>query len=390
MEKKLCETLCNLRVSLCEILFHTEEHSGTRSFTEKNVFLFGNAIIGLALMSAFWLVPDSSARKPRPEEAKAAEHMAQSLACIQQYCAENRINAGNPEDTRHTGLIGPEWSEITTTIGDPAAKRTTVNPRFAALIAHLLLEAGVHPGDTIAVGSSGSFPALLIASLSAAKALNLHPLVIISLGSSSFGASNPDFTLWDMYRLLLAKGLIDVPPVAASLGGEDDTGAGFEPTVIARLTESIRQAGIPLINEKELAKNVSMRARLYRNARLFINSGGGVANIGTSAEVLRLHPGLVRHAAIPPPDRQGMIHLMLQKEIPVIHLLYIKGLAQRYGIPWDPASLNVPGKNDGAFPGRDGAVNIVLIILGMAWFTAFLLRFRMLNNSRRKPSEPYV
>jgi hypothetical protein len=78
-----------------------------------------------------------------------------------------------------------------------------------------------------------------------------------------------------------------------------------------------------------------------------------------------------------------MIHAMLQKEIPVIHLLYIKGLAQRYGIPWDPASLPVSGGSDGAFPGRAGAGHVVLIIIGLAWFSAFLVRFRMLYNSAR-------
>jgi hypothetical protein len=115
----------------------------------------------------------------------------------------------------------------------------------------------------------------------------------------------------------------------------------------------------------------------------FINSGGGIANIGTSASVLKLRPGLLKSAVIPEPERQGMIHAMLQKEIPVIHLLYIKGLAQRYGIPWDPASLPVSGGSDGAFPGRAGAGHVVLIIIGLAWFSAFLVRFRMLYNSAR-------
>ena len=94
--------------------------------------------------------------------------MEKSLRIINDYCIQNQINTDNPEDTGHTGLIGPEWSDLTTTLGDPEAKRTTINPNFAGLIAELLIQAGVKQGDTIAIGSSASFPALLIASLSAA------------------------------------------------------------------------------------------------------------------------------------------------------------------------------------------------------------------------------
>jgi hypothetical protein len=35
---------------------------------------------------------------------------------------------------------------------------------------------------------------------------------------------------------------------------------------------------------------------------------------------------------------------MAVRGIPVIHLLYIKGIAQAYGLPWDPVPLPEPGK----------------------------------------------
>jgi hypothetical protein len=35
---------------------------------------------------------------------------------------------------------------------------------------------------------------------------------------------------------------------------------------------------------------------------------------------------------------------MASRQIPVIHLLYIKGLVDRYGLSWDPVPLPQPGK----------------------------------------------
>ena len=122
-------------------------------------FLLINGIIGIIFIMSIFLLFKSPNLSESPEPRLAAEYMEQSLKTIQDYCIQHQINTDNPEDSRHTGLIGPEWSEITTTLGDPEAKRTTINPNFAALIAHLLQEAGVKKGDTIAIGSSASFPA---------------------------------------------------------------------------------------------------------------------------------------------------------------------------------------------------------------------------------------
>lgn len=353
-----------------------------RNIGNKERFLLTNSLIGIGLTVILFILFNTREKPEAPELRLAAENMEQSLKLIREYCIQHRINTDNPEDTRQTGLIGPEWSEITTTIGDPEAKRTTVNPNFAALIAHLLLEAGVKKGDTIAIGSSASFPALMIASLSAASALELYPLVIISFGSSSFGASNPDFTLWDIYRLLLDNKIIDYGPAAASTGGEDDTGTEFEAKVSGRIRLSLSEAGIPLIAEKDLQRNRREREKIYFNGnpgriKAFINSGGGYANTGSSPSVLNIRPGLVKKARIPEPEQQGMIHTMLGRKIPVIHLLFIKGLAQQYNLPWDPVSQ--PGITDQSVQFDEGRNPGILIIsfIGLCWFTWLMVRYRM-------------
>lgn len=346
----------------------------------KEQFLLINGLIGIGLMALLFLLFRISGTFESRELFIAAEKMEQSLEAIRSYCIQHHINTDNPEDPRHTGLIGPEWSEITTTTGDPEAKRTTINPNFAALIVHLLKEAGVQKGDTIAIGSSASFPALLIASLSAAYAMELHPLTIISIGSSSYGASNPDFTLWDIYRVLLDKQIIKTVPVTASFGGEDDTGSEFEKQLTERFRQSLTDAGIPLIEEQSLQKNRSVRGQYYFNGnpyriKAFINSGGGYANIGSSIEVLNIKPGLIKRARIPEPDKQGMIHTMILNRIPVVHLLFIKGLTQKYNLPWDPAIQPEITGQSVRFDRNRNTGTLIISLLGLFWFIGVMMSY---------------
>ena len=68
---------------------------------------------------------------------------------------------------------------------------------------------------------------------------------------------------------------------------------------------------------------------------------------------------------------------MAARGVPVIHLLYVKGLADRYGLPWDPVPLPGPGE-PGAGKERSStrAVRLagaVLYLLGAAGGGALLL-----------------
>ncbi len=38
---------------------------------------------------------------------------------------------------------------------------------------------------------------------------------------------------------------------------------------------------------------------------------------------------------------------MVARGVPVIHLLYIKGLVESHGLPWDPVPLPAPGQGLG-------------------------------------------
>lgn len=353
-------------------------------FNRKNKFLFINGLIGLILIIVASYIPENKQTFSPPELQKAAKIMEKSLDIISSYCRKNNININEIYDPFNTGLIGSEISEITTTTGHLEAKRTTINPNFAALIVNLLMEAGVNNGDTIAIGCSGSFPALLIASLSAAKAMNLNSRVILSIGSSSYGATNINFTLLDIYNLILDNNIVDSKPIAVSLGGENDIGKEFDEDIVKTIKSKIQSNGIPFIYEKNLQSNVLKREALYFTTKnidikAFINSGGGFANMGTSPLSLKLQPGLVKSVSFPEKNRRGVIFSMLDKEISVINLLFIKGIAQKYNLTWDPVSKPKSKDNYYNFTNLVSPAIPILSMLYLIYFCFILIRYNKLT-----------
>ncbi|HEA64959.1 MAG TPA: hypothetical protein ENI02_02320 [Candidatus Aminicenantes bacterium] len=73
------------------------------------------------------------------------------------------------------------------------------------------------------------------------------------------------------------------------------------------LITEIRESGFFFLHEPDLKRNVEARMRLYE-------------------------------------EKRGVLYDMAARKIPVIHLLYIKGLVERYGLSWDPIPLPQPGK----------------------------------------------
>jgi poly-gamma-glutamate system protein len=313
--------------------------------------------------------------------------MEESIRDISDFCYQNGIPVDPEVDPAHTGLIGPELTEITTTIGYLEAKRSTINPNFASLIVYWLEKAGVQSGDTIALSCSGSFPALLIASLSAAKAMDLKTITILSLGASSFGATHPKFTLLDIYEVLQSSGLVNSPPQAITLGGTDDVGKEFPDSIKSAIVEKINAKEIPLIFDDDLQSNISKRMSIYfptpeTGIKVLINTGGAEASMGTSPDILLLKPGLTHRAELPAENTRGTIYEMLAREVPVIHLLFIRGIVQEYNLIWDPVS--VPTVNM-KFISRMEEGKVVRGITGMGYLIYFLfllIRFNKLYNMK--------
>jgi poly-gamma-glutamate system protein len=284
------------------------------------------------------------------EMIQAAGTMQRATAITREFCDSAGIEIDETDDPNRTCIIGPELTPLMTTLGHLDAKRTTTDPAMASLIVHLLDRAGVSAGDTIAIGSSASFPALLVATLAAAEAMDVHPIPIISLGSSTYGATNPDFNLLDIYTLLLNEGVLLSPPAAVSLGGSEDVGRGFDSDLKVELLMQIETGGVPFISDPDLRSNVAKRTAVYDGTgsgtriSAFVNAGGSFANLGTSALALRLEPGLNTDLQLPPEEERGVLFEMAARDVPVIHLLFIRGLALRYGFTWDPIPLREPGE----------------------------------------------
>jgi poly-gamma-glutamate system protein len=302
---------------------------------------------------------------------EASGQMARGIALAAGHCRERGIEMDSSRDPNGTCLVGPRYTPLFTSLGQLEAKRTTLNPDLAGLLAHLLESAGISAGDTVAVGASGSFPGLLLATLAAVGALDAHPVTILSLGASSFGATRPDFHLLDLYGLLQLGGIVADAPAAVSLGGEDDMGSGFDEGVEEELRAAVAGAGLPLLEEPDLGANVARRMEIYGRPAAFVNIGGAEANLGVSPSVLEVPAGLVLPSPpgtppaiplsdptlplgsedrvqrltvdLPPPDQRGVLFEMLDRGVPTIHLLHIRGLALRYGLPWDPIPLPEPG-----------------------------------------------
>jgi len=315
---------------------------------DRQVIIAGVVSLLVYVALGFW-----SPKKPLPyaeQMTDAAHTMREAIAVIADYQEKAGIKIDKEIDPNHTGLVGPKLSEISTTLGQLEAKRTTTNPDMASLMVHLLHEAGVTPGDTIAVGCSASFPALMVATLAATKAMDVYPVVILSLGASSFGGTRLDFNLLDMYQVLLRENAFAVQPAAISLGGEGDIGQDLEPAVKAKLIRHIRESGYSFIYESDLQMNVATRMSIYAGGSslgriaAFVNIGGSHANLGTSELALKIEPGLNTHLTIPEKPERGVLFEMAAQHVPCIHLLFTKGLAIKYGLPWDPVPLPEPGK----------------------------------------------
>lgn len=320
--------------------------------SKKEPLVFGLFVLSLVFFLLSRFIPSRETGSLRDDMIAASRTMADAMAVLRECREAANLEIDPVSDVNRTGIIGMRSSAITTTLGSLEAKRTTTNPNFAGLVLSLLKEAGVESGDAVAVGASGSFPGLILAVLAAAKTMGVTPLVQVSLGASQWGANHPEFHWLHMQDCLQKSGILPFQPIAVSIGGDRDKGGDLPEEGRALLNRDIEGSEIPVIAEDELRTNVEARMRLYferaseKKIKAFVNIGGSWANLGTDSEILHIRPGIGRISRFPPEDRQGVLYAMAAQEIPVIHLLYVIGLVQGNGLPWDPVPLPRPGEGE--------------------------------------------
>ena len=253
-------------------------------------------------------------------------------------------------DPNRTGLIGPDWSEITTTIGDLQAKRTVTNPDLAAALARILITLKPHPGAAVGLILSGSFVGANIAAIAAVESLGLRPVIISSIGASMFGATDPDFTWLDMEATIARAGIWQARSTTVVLGGESALGNSLSAAGQDMLVAAARRNGHEPLNAAQF-ENLKPKATLALAEAApgglvaLVSSGGSVLALGTCVDAYRVPTGVVLGRLPCEGGVPGLIHDFAARGIPVVHILNVKRLALEWGLPLDPKPLPSIGQN---------------------------------------------
>lgn len=312
------------------------------------------------------------------EQIQAAQLMKSSLEAIKKERLKRAIPLDVVLDPNQTGIIGKGYTELTTTLGNLEAKRTSTNPAFAALLVKYFKEANLKKGDVIAIGASGSFPALIVAALSAARVLVLEPLLIYSVGSSEYGANIPEFTFVQMLDGLNEKNIIPYKLLAISMGGYLDQAEGmFYPDSREIIEKIVQDSGTFVIDANNIEENILQRMQLYEKSakgqsiKAFVNIGGATPNYGNTNASITYPNGLVIHGPkIPDHPERGLIFEYQNLGIPIIHLLNIRDLAVKNGLPIDPTPLPEIGEG-GVYWRITYNKYIIILVIGIVFLYFF-------------------
>jgi len=321
------------------------------------------------------------------EQIQAAQLMKSSLEAIKEERLKRNIPLNVGLDPNQTGIIGEEYTQLTTTLGNLEAKRTSTNPAFAALLLKYFKEANLKKGDVIAIGASGSFPALIVAALSAARVLELEPLLIYSVGSSEYGANIPEFTFVQMLDSLNEKNILPYKLLAISMGGYLDQAEGmFYPDSQDTIKRIIQDSGTLIINADNIEENILQRMQLYRTAsnkkpiKTFVNIGGATPNYGNTNASITYPNGLVINGPkIPDHPERGLIFEYQNLGIPIINLLNIRGLAVKNGLPIDPTPLPEIGEG-GVYRQESYNKAIIFLVIGIEFLYLFWALLKRRSN----------
>lgn len=287
------------------------------------------------------------------EKVEASELCLKATRTIKNFHYGNSKFINSFNDPNETGIIGNEYSAITSEQGSFSAKSTATNPNFAALAVHFLKKLDVKEGDCIAVGMTGSYPALNIAVFAAIKTLKLKPIIISSVSSSSWGANDPDFTWLDMEKVLCDSGITNFKSVAASIGASGDIGRGLSLEGVEMCKEAIKRNNLKLIYCDSMNDNVALRMHIYDSCaagapiKTYINVGGGIASLGSTKNEGHIPPGLNKKITLQDfPEKTGVVYEMAKRGIPVIQMFDVHALAQTYDLPLKPIPLPKPGSGE--------------------------------------------
>lgn len=361
------------------------------------------ALLGMAMVEINKKFVPQKFYKEKIAAAQLAKQAFASVGVMRQRLGIP-INLG--DDPQQSGLIGKQLTDITTDQGVLASKQTSVNPNIAAIFIDWLKQFDLKKGDVVALGATGSFPALDISMLAAIKTLELKPLIIYSVGASQYGANIPNFTWLDMSEYLRQQRVFDYRPLAVSLGGSRDVARGMAPEGQAILMAAITKYRLPYLDPQGTVDSIDKRMQLYKTAaegrpiKAYINIGGNIASIGlkqvnvgdqtTEAVVLRPHSlrtGGVRSMPIELVNTDSVAVRFLKQGVPVINIRNIaQKLRDQYSLPRNP-KVNPPIGVGSIFAHRIynrwlafTALVAISLVLGVMAFVSRKYRIRFMRS----------
>jgi len=313
------------------------------------------------------------------QKLQAANLNKRAMAALKEERLARGIPINKEVDPQSSGLIGENLTIATSDHGKLATKQSTINPNFSALIVEWAKHAHVKSGDVVAVGMTGSMPALNTAVLSALRTLKVNPIIIVSAASSQWGANNPKFGWLDMQSTLNKKGIIKFRPVAASLGGLSDQAKAMSQEGKDILREQISRYQLPFIESKDINDSINQRMEIFQGhangkpIKLYINIGGGAASAGSYyLSPHNLQPGLNTTLPVQAVRYDSVMRRFMQKGVPVINMSSVLVLTKRNGFPIQPTEPVAIGTGN-IFFHKEYSVwldsGVLIILLGLlVWF----------------------
>jgi poly-gamma-glutamate system protein len=284
-----------------------------------------------------------------------------------------------------TGMIGAEYTAITTTIGNLDSKITSLDPNFAAVYIKMFSELSLNKGDEVVINISGSFPMLDISCIIAAEEYGLRPYLMASVGASSFGATNPAFTIFDMLEYLYDQKFTSSRINVVSLGGSGDVGENFgefnDYNDRNLIIDRINKSGITFLYEKDFDTNIEKRLQLikesHKNIKLFINIGGNSVGIGINENAFYKSNGIIyanKYKNINSSKKgEGLIGKFLKSGVNAIQMLNLKNIAANYGLEYGFNKLPDVGQGE---PYYEKSYNLTYPIIAVVVVVSFLLYYK--------------
>lgn len=312
--------------------------------------------------------------KKNVKEYEKMYNAAQRMVGISREIYREKLRRGieidHGLDINKTGFIGEEFTGITTTLGNLESKRTSANPDFSALLVKIILEQGIKTGDSVAVNFSGSFPALNLSLIVALEELEVFPVILSSMGASTYGANNENFHYLNMENFLLEKGLIRFRSETFSLGGDGDRGINFDEDLREKILEEIEYSkknqensfvkNRNFIYESDLEIALRKKIEIFENTenlKMFINVGGNQH----SEELLKYFKG---------------------EEIPVLSLLNIKEIATKHELPIDPFPMGKIGTSSIYYLKNTTIYEILILATILVYMVIKILRKKQKKKNK--------